>query len=168
MDWEKFSKEIGGTYKKGGFIDSPKIQVRVGALNITLTIANHEFQMNAPYHSKDGFHFVVMSSKNITSPVHGLTLHIVEIGDPAFDRAFIVKGSDSAKAKALFSNPKIKQGLSSVGAILLATSDDRVYARFFYEKSGDQLKALVELLAEILNQLISTGSASENNPNVYR
>jgi hypothetical protein len=47
----------------------------------------------------------------------------VEVGDPEFDEAFIIKGDDEIRVRDLFANPKIRQLILAHPKIRLTVKD---------------------------------------------
>jgi hypothetical protein len=104
----------------------------------------------------------------------------VEIGDEAFDRDFIIKGTDEGKLRALFSQPRIRELIAAQPGIHLSVKDDEGWFGADYPEGADvltflvvgvikdveRLKLLYDLFAEVLEQLCRIGSAYETAPGV--
>ncbi len=186
--WHQLCTEIGADFVEGGFWRGNKVQARVGEWTVTLdtyTVSTGKSQvtytrMRAPYVNTDGFRFTVYR-KNIFSGIGKLFgMQDIEVGDPEFDRDFILKANDETKAMALFLNEKIRRLIQSQPNIHLEVKDDEGWfgARFpegvdevRYQVVGvikdiERLKSLYELFAEVLNTLCRLGSAYEKDPQV--
>jgi hypothetical protein len=137
-------------------------------------------RMRAPYVNRDGFRFKI-SRKSVFSGLGKMFgMQDVEIGDPAFDEAFVIQGNDEAKLKALFANEKIRQLLSAQPEVSFEVKDDEGwFGAQFSEgvdelvfqvgsdgKDKERLKTLFDLFAEVLNHLCVIGSAYERDPQV--
>jgi hypothetical protein len=97
----------------------------------------------------------------------------IEVGDPEFDEAFIIKGNDEERVCDLFANPKIRQMSLAQPKIRLEVKDSEGWfgPRFpddvdesHFEVLGvikdvERLKALFDLFADVLDQLCRIGSA---------
>jgi hypothetical protein len=102
----------------------------------------------------------------------------IEIGDPEFDDAFIIKGNDEDRVRALFSDPKIRQMIHAQPDIRLEMKDsegwfgpkfsenvDELHFQVFgVIKDVERLKGLFDLFAAVLNQLCRIGSAYKQEP----
>ncbi len=96
---------------------------------------------------------------------------IIESGSPEFDRDFIIKSNDEAKARMIFKQLKIRDLVNSQPSIFLQIkdTDKRTRARlgsnaeelYFQEvgviKDPARLRSLFELYAEILKKLRNAG-----------
>jgi hypothetical protein len=97
----------------------------------------------------------------------------IEVGDPEFDEAFIIKGNDEGKVCALFANPKIRQMIQDQPQIRLEVKDSEGWFgpkfpedvdELLFQVVGvikdiDRLKSLFDLFATLLDQLCKMGSA---------
>jgi hypothetical protein len=104
----------------------------------------------------------------------------IEVGDPEFDEAFIIKGNDEDRVGDLFANPKIRQLIQAQPKICLEVNDREGWfgPRFpeyvdalHFEVQGvikdvERLKALFDLFAAVLHQLCRIGSAYKQHPEV--
>ncbi|MBN1570112.1 MAG: hypothetical protein JXA73_19875 [Acidobacteria bacterium] len=104
--WQQLCKEIGADFVEGGFWRGNKVQARVGEWTVTLdtyTVSTDKrhvtyTRMRAPYVNTDGFRFAVYR-KNIFSGIGKFFgMQDIEVGDPEFDRDFILKANDETKA----------------------------------------------------------------------
>lgn len=196
--WRHLCSEIGAQYVEGGFWKGDKVQVHHGQWTITLdtytetsnssmpsadgstmshTTTTTYTRLRAPYVNKDGFRFTIYRRTIFTGLGELLGMHDVEVGYPEFDEAFVIKGTDEAKLRALFANPKIRQLIEMQPHIHLTVKDDEgwfgtqfpkgvdeLYFVSGYINDVDRLKALYYLFAEVLHHLCHIGSAYENDP----
>lgn len=135
-------------------------------------------RLRAPYVNQDGFRFTVYRKGIFSFLGSWLRLQDVKVGDPEFDEAFVVKGSDEDKLRALLGDATIRQLLEAQPEVYLTVKDDEGWfgTRFpegvdelYFSVPGvigdvEQLKSLYNLFAEILHQLCHIGSAYENDP----
>jgi hypothetical protein len=186
--WQQLCSEIGADFVQGGFWRGDKVQARVKEWVITLdtyTVSNGKTsttytRMRAPYVNRDGFRFTIYRKGLFSELGKLLGMQDIEIGDPEFDRDFIIKGDNEAQVLALFANPKIRQLIQAQPSICLQVKDDEGwFSKSFPEgvdelyfqvigiiKDVERLKSLYELFAETLDHLCRIGSAYERDPNV--
>ena len=199
--WRQLSSEIGAQYVEGGFWKGDKVQAHCGQWTITLdtyTETQHDSnssaggstmshdtattytRLRAPYVNKDGFRFTVYRNGLLSGIGKWLGMRDVQVGHPEFDEAFVIKGNDEAKLRALFANAKIRQLIERQPNIQFSVRDDEGwFGTHFPEgvdelyfsvprviKDVDQLKSLFELFTEVLHQLCHIESAYEKDPNL--
>ena len=184
--WRQLSNEIGAQYIQGSFWKGDKVQIRHEQWTITLDTysvsdgqtSSTYTRIRAPYVNKDGFRFTIYRKGFFSELGKFLGFRDVEVGYPDFDEAFIIKGNDVQKLRALFANPKIRQLLEMQKALHFTVKDDEGwFSKTFPEgvdelyfsvagviKDVERLKSLYYLFAEVLNHLCHIGSAYENDP----
>ena len=186
--WKQLSQEIGADYVAGSLWQGSKVQAHVGPWVITLdsyTVSSGHSQvtytrMRAPYVNGGGFRFSIYR-KGIFSELGKLMgMQDIEVGNPEFDEAFIIKGNDEFKVRDLFGNRKIQELIAAQPQIHLTVRDsegwfgpkfpDDVDELLFQVvgviKDLPRLKLLYDLFAEVLDQLCRLGAAVKSNPNV--
>ncbi len=173
---------------KGGFWQGNKVQVHVGPWTVTLdthTESSGESsvtytRMPAPYVNPEGFRFTIYP-KNLFSDLGKLLgMQDIEVGDPEFDEAFIIKGNDESKVRDLFANSKIRQMTQDQPQIRLEVKDsegwfgpkfpedvDELQFRVIgVIKDVERLKSLFDLFDAVLDQHCRIGSAYKQEPGV--
>jgi hypothetical protein len=104
----------------------------------------------------------------------------IEVGDPEFDEAFIVKGTDEFKVRELFADPEVRSLLLAQPEVRLEVKDSEGWFGQSFPvdvdelhfqvhgviKEMDRLKALFDLFAAVLDRLCRIGSAAEREPGV--
>jgi len=186
--WKGLSQEIGADFVAGQLWKGSKVQAHVGPWTITLdthTVSSGESQVTytrirAPYVSGAGFRFTIYR-KGIFSDLGKLMgMQDIEVGDPGFDEAFIIKGNDEFKVRELFSNRRIRELITAQPEIHLSVRDsegwfgpkfpDDVDELMFQVvgviKDLSRLKMLYDLFAEVLDQLCRLGAAVRASPDV--
>ena len=186
--WEQLSKETNARYVEGGFFGSDRLEVRhsewivtldtfttmVGKVPITFT------RMRAPYVNPDGFRFEIYRGGFFSGIAKRLGMQDVEIGDELFDREFVIKGTDEAKLRRLFANPRLRELVQAQPELHLTVKDDEGWFgptfghnvdELSFQIAGgitdvERLKGLYELFAETLEQLCEIGSAYARSPGV--
>src|SRR5208337_2335272 len=186
--WRQLSQEIGAEFVEGGFWKGSKVQAHVGPLTVTLDTYTESSgqsavtytRMRAPYVNPEGFRFTIYRKNLFSDLGKFLGMQDIEVGDPEFDEAFIIKGNDESKVVSLFSNSKIRQMIQDQPEIRLEVKDsegwfgpkfpedvDELYFQVDGEiKDVERLKALFDLFAAVLDQLCRIGSAYKQEPGI--
>jgi hypothetical protein len=184
--WKQFADEIGAEFVAGGFWRTSKVIARVKAWPMTLdtyTVSDRYSsttytRMRAPFVSRDGFRFTVYRQGFFSELGKLLGMQDIEVGDPDFDRAFIVKGNDPTKVALFFANQQIRQLIQFQPSPFFQISDNEGWFGVAFPEGVDelyfrttgvikdvaQLKSIYELFAETLNQLCAIGSADTSDP----
>jgi len=188
---QQFSAATGSSYiPSDSFWKGDKVEAKHGEWTVTLDTymvstgkSSVPFtRMRAPYVNPDGFRFTIYRKGIFSDLGRRLGMQDVTVGHPEFDEAFIIKGNDAQKLRALFANPKIRELITAQPAIRFSVIDDE---KQFWSGSGfpqgvdelhfqtvgvikevARLKLLYELFSETLDELCRMGSAYENDPQV--
>lgn len=186
--WAQLSSEIEAEFIKGDFFTNSKVVARVKDWTVTLdtyAVSTGKSsvtytRMRAPYVNKDNFTFKIYREGVFSDIGKLFGMQDVEVGYPAFDESFIIKGSDEQKLKELFANEKIRTLIEQQPEIHLEVKDDEGWfgAEFpegvdelYFQVAGvicdiDRLKSLYQLFAEVLEHLCAIGSAYSDDPGV--
>ena len=186
--WRQLSAEIDGRYVPAGYVKGDRVEATHGEWTVTLdtfVVSSGKThvtytRMRAPYVNPVGFRFTVYRKNMFSGIGKWLGMQDIQVDDGPFDRDFIIKGTDEARVRHLFSNPKIRQLIARQPSIHLSVRDDEGWfgARFpegvdelrfavvGVIKDVERLKLLYELFAETLDQLCRMGSAEERAPGV--
>ena len=186
--WRLLGEEIGADFVGGGFWKGSKVQAHVGPWTVTLdTYTVHTghahftyTRMRAPYVNPDGLRFTVYRKGFFSELGKLLGMQDIEVGNPEFDEAFIVKGTDEFKVRELFSDPKIRSLALAQPKIRLTVKDsegwfgpsfpDDVDELHFHVvgviKEVDRLKGLFNLFAAVLDRLGRIGAAGKREPGI--
>jgi len=112
-------------------VESDKVQARVKEWTITLDTYRVSsgsttplYRMRAPYVNKDGFRFTIYRKGIFSELGKRLGMQDIEVGDPDFDRDYVVQGNDEAKVLSLLANPKIRQLIQTQPSFNLKVKDD--------------------------------------------
>jgi hypothetical protein len=186
--WRELSQEIGAEFVEGGFWKGNKVKAQVGTWTVTLdtytvstghTHTTHT-RMRAPYINPENFRFTIYRKGIFSELGKLLGMQDIEVGDPDFDEAFIIKGSDEFRVRDLFANPEIRQMIQAQPQIRLDVKDSEGWFgptfpedvdELYFQVDGvikdvERLKALVDLFAAVLDQLCRIGSAYKQEPGV--
>ena len=186
--WRQLSQEIGAEFVEGGFWKGNKVQAHVGPWTITLDTYTESTgethvtytRMRAPYVNPEGFRFTIYRKGLFSDLGKLLGMQDIEVGDPEFDEAFIIKGNDEGKVCGLFADPKIRQMIQDQPKIRLEVKDSEGwFGPKFPEdvdelhfqvvgviKDVERLKSLFDLFAAVLDQLCKIGSAYKQDAGV--
>jgi len=98
--WRQLSQEIGAEFVEGGLWKGNKVQAHVKPWTITLdtyTVSTGKSsvtytRMRAPYVNPEGFRFTIYRKSIFSDLGKFLGMQDIEVSDPDFDEAFIIKG----------------------------------------------------------------------------
>ena len=166
----------------------PKVQAHVGPWTVTLDTYTESSgksavtytRMRAPYVNPEGFRFTIYRKNLFSDLGKFLGMQDIEVSDPEFDEAFIIKGNDDSKVQSLFSNSTIRQMIQDQPGIRLEVKDSEGWFgpkfpenvdELHFEvvgviKNVNRLRALFDLFATVLDQLCRIGSAYKQEPGV--
>ena len=186
--WRQLSQEIGSDFVEGGFWKENKVQTHVGPWTITIDTHTVHTQhahvtytrMRAPYVNPEGFRFTIYRKGIFSELGKLLGMQDIEVGDPDFDEAFIIKGTDEFKVRDLFADHQIRQMIQDQPEIWLDVKDSEGWFGPTFPEDVDELhfqvvgvikdkellKALFNLFAAVLDQLCRIGSAYKQEPGV--
>ena len=104
--WRQLSEEIGAEFVEGGFWKGSKVQAHVGPWTVTLDMGTSDedgespaTRLRAPYINPEGFRFTIYRKNLFSDLGKFLGMQDIEVGDPEFDEAFIIKGNDESKVQ---------------------------------------------------------------------
>jgi hypothetical protein len=186
--WRKLSQEIGAQFVDGGFWKGNKVQVHADPWTITLDTYTVQTQhthitytrMRAPYVNPEGFRFTIYRKGLFSELGKLLGMQDIEVGNPEFDEAFIIKGNDTGKVVSVFSDKKIQQLIQDQPTIHLSVKDSEGWFGPQFPQDVDELhfqvvgvikhvprlKALFDLFAAVLDRLCRIGSTYKQEPGV--
>jgi len=185
--WRQLSEEIGAEFVEGGLWKGSKVQALVGPWTVTLDIGTSEqdgkspsTRIRAPYVNAEGFRFTIYRKSAFSNVGKLLRMQDIEVGDPEFDQAFVIKRNNENRVRALFSDPKIRLMIQNQPTIHFEVKDsegwfgptfpenvDELYFQVIgVIKDVERLKALFDLFAAVLDQLCKIGSAYKQEPGV--
>jgi hypothetical protein len=186
--WRQLCEQTGAEFVQGGFLKGSKVRAHVGPWTITLdthTESSGESavtytRMRAPYVNPDGFRFTI-SRKGLFSDLGKLLgMQDIEVGDPEFDEAFIIKANEESRVQTLFADAELRALIQAEPKIRLEVKDSEGwFGPKFPEdvdelhfqvigviKDVDRLKSLFDLFAAVLDRLCEVGVARRESPEV--
>jgi len=186
--WGRLSEEIGAQFAPGGFWKRAKVQKQVDRWTILLDTFNRNqgkhnhvvTRLRAPFINPDGFRFTFYQAGPLSALGRVLGMQDVEIGDPEFDDAFVVKGNDESRLVDLFADPKLRDLFASLPRMRLEVKDSEGWfgptfppdADELYLTTGgvlkdlDQLKGCFAVFSALLHRLCVIGAAHKYDPGV--
>lgn len=184
--WRRLSEELGGTMTASW--RGEKVQVQheqwVLTLDTYVVMANNTplffTRMRAPFINASVFRFSIRRRNVFSDIATWLGAQDVEIGNPEFDHAFVVKSSHEPRVRELLRDETLLRQLQQQPTLSLTVKDDEGWfgAKFpehvdeLYVsvhgviKDIERLKDLFELFAVTLDRLAATGSAEPVAPDV--
>lgn len=186
--WADLARQVDGTFVEGSLFKDSKVEVRTGEWTVTLdtfivpagNVMIPYTRMRAPFVNRDGFRFKVYRKGMLSGLGRMFGMQDIEVGEPRFDDAFIVKGNDEAKVRSFFADAAIREALLLQSEVSFEVKDDEKWFgqsfpegvdELYFQITGEikeieRLKALFDLFAMTLDRLCEIGSAYEDNPNI--
>jgi hypothetical protein len=187
--WRRLCDEIGAEFTGGGFCRRARVQARVDQWTLTLdTFSRQQGQhhhaaytrLRAPFVNPEGFRFTIYRASLFTGLGRLLGMQDVEIGDPDFDHAFVVKGNDESRLVDLLADPQLRASFASLPRIRLRIKDGEGWFGPSFPPDADELyletrgvvkdiavlRNLFDLFAALLRRLCVIGVAYKYDPGV--
>ena len=186
--WGALAREIGARHDAGGWWKHGKVVADVGAWQMTLdkhVVSNGKSsitytRLRAPFVSRGGLRFLVYRKGVFSDLGKLLGMQDIEVGDPPFDEAFVVKGDDEPTIRLLLSDPKLRALLAAQPKLRLRVKDDEGWFGAHFPrgvdelhfqvhgiiKDVDRLKLLFDLFAHTLRRLCEIGEAADDRAHV--
>jgi len=109
-----------------------------------------------------------------------LGMQDIEVGDPEFDEAFIIKSNDEGTVRELLANPRIRQMIQALPRVRLEIKDNEGWFGTKFPDDADELyflapgvikdvallKSLFDLFATTLDQLCRIRATTKQHPGV--
>lgn len=181
--WQQLADQLHGDFFRGKMFKSDRVEAFYNEWMVTLdtfTVDKMTFtRIRAPYVNRDDFLFKISRENTGDRIAKVFGKEDIEVGFPAFDKDFIIQGSDERKLQMMFANPKIRQILSYQPKVRLQLRKEAplfTKPRFpegvneLYYQSGtiikdlDQLNDLFDLFAHTLDHLCAIGTAYVDDP----
>jgi len=185
--WRQLAAETGASFVDGGFWKGDKVEASHAEWRITLeNVAYGRAQatrMRAPYVNPDGFRFKVYRKQIFSELGKMLGMQDVEVGQPDFDRDFVIQGTDEGKLRRLFGNARIRELIAAQPGVHFTVNEaPGIFTRDLFAevppedvntldfltggviKDKERLRLLFDLFAETLDELCRMGSAYKDAP----
>ncbi len=186
--WKQLSEQLGSEYIEGSWTKSDKVVAHIKKWVVTLdtyTVSTANLtvtytRIRAPYVNKDGIRFKIYKSGIFSGIGAAIGMQDIIVGNPEFDKAFVIKGNNEEKIKQLFKNPVLQKLMLEQPHFHLEVKDDEGWFGTSFPEGVDELyfqvpvtikdlqhlKGLFDIFSEVLNQLCIIGSAYESDPGV--
>lgn len=186
--WEQIATDIGGEFIQGGFWGKDVLIYKHGEWQILLdtyvvsagTSSYTVTRMRAPFVNKDDLYFKISRQGFFGSIGKLFGIQDIEIGDPFFDKQFIIKGNNPEKIKLLLADRNIKELCQRQPRIHLRIKDDEGWFGTDFPEGVDALhfecvgviketallKSLFALFCLIFERLVRLDSAYADDPEV--
>src|SRR5688572_8360458 len=185
--WQLLAQQIGAEFTEGKWWEGRhRVDATVGQWIVTLdtyvvsTGKTHitYTRMRAPYINRDGFRFTITRAGIFNPIARKLGFQDVEIGDPEFDKAFVIKGNNEGRVRTFLADADLRHQLALQPTLTFSVLDDEGWFGAKYPEGVDavnfqpvgvikdlvRLQQLFELFATTLNRLCHIGSAYEDDP----
>ena len=187
------ARDLGGEFIAGGFWGKDvaiykhgEWQILLDTYTVTTKTSDERrstttyTRMRAPFINKDGLYFNIYPEGLFSSIGKFFGMQDIEIGEPFFDKQFIIKGNNPEKIKLLFADDRIKELCQLQPRVHLRIKDDEGWFgtdfpegvdELYFERVGvikeiALLKALFELFCLVLDRLVQIDSAYGDDPQV--
>jgi hypothetical protein len=181
--WRQLAQRLEGTFTPGGFWRHSEVRVTVDRWVLTLDVVSEKYpytRLRAAYLNPDGFRFRVYRGNFFSQIPTLFGAQDVEVGDPDFDKAFIVKATDEEKISQLLTrelrtllmnSPELSIQVRDDEEGLFVTSLPQGVDELYLALPGVQtdltlLKAGFDLFAATLHRLCEIGAAHPADPHV--
>jgi len=160
--WRQLATELGANFVKGGFRRSSLVQLpfKQWTVNLdTYSVSSGDSsttytRVSAHLPDMQGFWFA-LSKKGLVSKLDkALGTKEYPTGDAEFDKAFVIRGNDEAKIRALFAHQSIRQLFVTERSLTAAIKKNVLSIELTGSiKDPNRLKALFEMCKETLSLL---------------
>lgn len=133
--WRQVAAEIGGHYRKGGWFTNADLRLRKGVWEIVLDTCTYEnmtnTQMRAPFVNNYNLRFSVSRAGFFSTIGKVSRMQDIKIGDPTFDRDFLIKGNDENKIRRLLADERLKTLIKAQPGSFEISEDKRLFSDGF-------------------------------------
>ncbi len=186
--WGHLCNEIGGELVQNGRWRGSKVKLDVDPWTIVLdkhTVSDGEnsttyTRMRTPFLNPAGFRFEIHRKGPFSVLGKFLGMQHIEVGDPEFDEAFIIKSNDEATVRELLANARIRQMIQVLPRVRLEIKDNEGWFGTRFPDEADELlllapgvikdvavlKSLFDLFATMLDQLCRIRATTKQHPGV--
>jgi hypothetical protein len=145
--WRQLSDSLHSRFIEGGFFKSDRVEAEHGLWTVTLdtyTVSTGKAtiiftRMRAPYVNPDGFRFTIYRKGFFSEIAKWFGMQDIVVGDPVFDEAFIIKGNDERKVRALFADPQLRALVAAQPDIHFEVKDDERWFGKRFPEGVDEL-----------------------------
>lgn len=186
--WSQVAADIGGDYIDGGFWGKDSLVYTHGEWTLVLdtyTVRRNKSRdtytrMRVPFVNKDGLYFKIYREGFFSSLGRFFGMQDIQIGDPAFDESFVIKGNSEDQISLFLNDDELKERFFNQPQCLLEIRDDEgwfgpdfpdgvdelYFSCYGVIRELETLKNLFELFSLSLERLVQIDSAYESDPMV--
>jgi hypothetical protein len=190
--WEALRAQIGGEVVPGTLWHGKKLRADAGGWTVTLdeyavmvnagktTVPIMHTRMRAPFPNSRGFRFSIHRASVFSSIGAMLGMQDIQVRDPAFDEAFVIKGNNEDAVRTLCSSDRLRALVTAQPKFQIRVEDDDGWFGAKYPAGVDvltfnvaesirdveRLKGLYDVFAETLDRLAQMGIAGRGSGGV--
>lgn len=176
--WRQLAERLGAAHVEGGFGQPDRVDVSHDDWTISLDCYYNAgtkqtlTRLAAPYTNPDKFRFTIYRHGIFSDLGKWMGMQDIEVDYKDFDEAFVIKGTDESKVRALFADRRIREQLELQPSVYLSIESMNGWFskappntdRLVFQVPGvinnlDRLEALFTLMAVTLDRLCEMGSA---------
>ena len=159
---KQVARDLGADFVSGGLFGNSKVVAHFKKWVITLDIYSTSdgehtttyTRMHAPFENRDAFELSLNRESALGRVNKALVAQDVQIGDPEFDRAFVIWSNNQSKTRSLLSDAKIRQMIQEQPGIRLSVKGPALhFAAKGTIRDVRRLESLFELFKELLSAL---------------
>ncbi|MEL7531113.1 MAG: DUF3137 domain-containing protein [Bacteroidota bacterium] len=181
--WQLLAEQLEGDFIQGNRSRPDRVEAFYGDWMVSLDSQNAGeavfTRIRAPYVNRDDFIFRIIRETASHRIAKKFGMSDIEVGYPAFDKDFVIQGSDERKLKMMFANPKIRELITYQPRIMLQLRREaplfqkpkfpKGVNELYFQTNNiltdlEQLHDLFELFAHTLDHLCAIGTAYEDDP----
>jgi hypothetical protein len=160
--WKQFATELGAEFVDGGMLRGSKVLIKVKEYAVTLDTytlpsgdSNTTYtRLRASLPDKKDLQFTLQRRNWVAKLDKALGTKEINIGDPEFDRDFVIRGENPAAVQAVFSNRRIYQLLQAQKSLVLGVRGNELRLdEYGVIKDVERLKSMFALFSLMLDQL---------------
>jgi len=175
--WMDLAEEMNGEFTESTYLTSAKLPLPTKPWTVQLKMHSHPMGksiaettvITLPYTPLQEFKLAVRNSSPVEEVAKIFGLQDVLVGDPVFDKAFIIQGNNSALLRELFADGSLRRLILNQKSVNLSIVDHQhklfgvtlpsgINALTFAEKgainSFDRLTSIFELLTASIERLV--------------
>lgn len=186
--WSQIANDIGGEYIKDGFWKKGVLVYKHNDWELLLDNYTQNSgkssttytRLRVPFINKNNLRFSIYREGFFSSIGKFFGMQDIQIGDRNFDNQFIIKGNDEFKIKHLLNDLNLKRLFNQQQYVNIQIKDDEGWFAQNYPENVDilyfrsigiitekeTLLNLFELFTAILDRLVETNSALNDDPNI--
>jgi hypothetical protein len=160
--WEQLAVDMGGEFIKGALFRASRVRVPLGNTMVTLDTysvpsgdtSTSYTRFRATFSNPAGLQFSIRREGLIGRLDKALGLQNIDLGEPEFDRNFVVQGKPASEVQRLLSGIGLRQMLQQQKSISLGTRGNELYLEVQgVVRDVARLRSLLSVLKEVLSRV---------------